>query len=295
MKQLYVDFRFHSATLKLIEKINATIRRYQQMGFKLTVRQLYYQLVTENIIPNEEKSYKHVTKVVNDGRLAGLIDWDMIEDRTRSFISRTRWENPSQILEAAAGSFHMDRWENQDYRVFCIVEKEALTNVLEGVCAKYDVPLLAARGYPSASVLRDFAVRALMPAKASHLVRILHLGDHDPSGLDMTRDLTERLQLFAEDHGKEIEVERLALNMDQINHHKPPPNPAKTTDSRFSLYRKLHGDNSWELDALNPKVISDLVGKRIEQLVDWDAWQASEDVIENHRSRLYKLAANYEE
>jgi hypothetical protein len=98
---------------------------------------------------------------------------------------------------------------------------------------------------------------------------IIHLGDHDPSGIDMSRDIEDRLSLFAECN---VEVRRIALNMDQIDEFNPPPNPAKTTDSRFGEYAARFGNESWELDALRPEMLIDLIGSEIYSLLDMDLY-----------------------
>lgn len=240
MKQQYLNIAFKPASLKLIATCEQIIESYQAMGFTLTVRQLYYQLVARDIIENTLQSYKSITSLVNDARMAGLLDWDAIEDRTRDFVRRTRWEDGAHILRAAADSFHIDMWDNQGARPIVIVEKEALVGVLQPLCHQFDVPLLAARGYPSGTVLREFVENDVYGSNGQPIV-ILHLGDHDPSGIDMSRDLEERVKLFAEDYDSEITPLRLALNYDQIEQLKPPPNPAKSTDSRFASYRKRFG------------------------------------------------------
>lgn len=290
--QAYRLFRFDPKTEDLIATCNEIIEDYLAQGFKLTVRQLYYQLVARDYIPNNERSYKRITNTVNDGRLAGLIDWDAIEDRTRAFVRRTRWDSGQQILRSAVDGFHMDMWANQSERVFVIIEKEALVGVLEPTCHKLDVPLLAARGYPSASVLREFAVEDLHFAiTEGQTPVILHLGDHDPSGIDMTRDLQERLGLFAEES---VELVRLALNMDQIEERKPPPNPAKTTDARFEDYQRKFGSESWELDALPPSFLAQLTQEAILERIDGRAWKARAKEVESVRSRIRTLAEKFD-
>lgn len=296
MRQRYRRFRFKPETLELIDKINSVIDEYVNEGFKLTVRQLYYQLVARDYIPNNERSYKQITGVINDARLAGVMDWDMIEDRTRAFERRNHWDNPGQILNAVASQYHQDLWERQPTRAFVIIEKEALASVFEGVCHEMDVPMLAARGYPSVSVLREFAVNDIIPAAQNGQdVLLLHFGDHDPSGIDMTRDLLERLELFTDDfmEGQTLSLERIALNMDQVRKYKPPPNPAKTTDARFANYQAEHGNKSWELDALSPSVLADLVRSNLEPYIDQERWDAVLDEINNHKTTLRKLAAKY--
>lgn len=287
----YRRFRFSDDTLALIDTMNAIVTDYIAQGFRLTVRQLYYQLVARDIIANNEKSYKRVTGVVNDARIGGLMDWEAIEDRTRAFVRRQRWESGKQILQTLAKTFHMDLWENQPNRLFVIIEKEALVGVLEPTCWKADVPVLAARGYPSASVLREFVVEDILPTGDSQNIVIIHLGDHDPSGMDMTRDLRERIEMFSE--GTPVELVRIALNMDQINERKPPPNPAKTTDSRFEEYRRQYGDESWELDALPPAFLAELVDTEIGKYRDSERWDERTQEIEDVRTKLTKVAKRF--
>ena len=284
-RQCYIPKNFNRDNTIMIDYMNSVIRDYQRQGYVLTVRQLYYQLVARDVIENTLQSYKRIAGLINDAKLAGEIDWDAIEDRTREFITGNHWERGSDIISACASQFKMDMWANQDFRVFVIIEKEALVGVLESTCRKWDVPILAARGYPSGTVLREFAQQQLLPAlEAGQCPIILHLGDHDPSGIDMTRDLQERIQLFSEDSITDECVNRIALTRDQIDEVNPPENPAKSTDSRFASYRKIHGTSSWELDALNPRYLNDLVSGCIKAHVDDGAWgdrQAEVDVIKD--------------
>jgi hypothetical protein len=286
--QKYQSFRFTDESLKMITMMREIVADFVRQGFVLTVRQLYYQLVARDYIPNNERSYKRITSLTNDARLAGLIDWDAIEDRTRSFVRQQRWEGGAHILEAAANSFHMDMWENQTFRPFVIIEKEALVGVLERVCHTYDVPVLAARGYPSGTVLREFAEQDI--TRYPQNIIIIHLGDHDPSGIDMTRDLRERIALFS---GYHVELERVALNMDQIEERKPPPNPAKTTDSRFADYRRNFGSDSWELDALPPSYLVELVESKISDYIDGVAWEERQAHVDGIRERIVSAAAGF--
>jgi pentatricopeptide repeat protein len=293
VKQAYKSINFRKDSLALIDTMNIIVASYMKQGFVLTVRQLYYQLVSQNVIPNTERSYKNTTSIVNDARLAGLMDWDAIEDRTRSFVRRSRWDSGRDIIDACAHSFHMDMWANQGTRVYVIIEKEALAGVMEGVCKKWDVPLLAARGYPSGTVLREFAETDLIPATDNgQEIVIFHLGDHDPSGIDMSRDLEERLTLFAGSSPEHFV--RLALNMSQIQALNPPPNPAKTTDSRFEEYRRQYGDDSWELDALTPSYLTNLIDTNVTSFIDSVAWQEREQEIADVKERIKEVAEAFE-
>lgn len=289
MKQQYQTQNFSSERLELIAYIDRICVSYMADGYTLTARQLYYQLVARNIIPNNERSYKNTTKLLSDARLAGYIDWDAIEDRTRGFITRPRWGTGKQFINSVMPQYHTDLWRNQDMRVFVIVEKEALAGVLERVCKEFDVPLLAARGYPSVSTLREFADDQIIHhAREGQNIKILHLGDHDPSGIDMTRDLEDRLNLLCGDDAEYFSIDRLALNMDQIEEHGFPPNPAKITDTRAKAYIKEHGTASWELDAMEPRLINELVRENISLHIDDNQWD--EDVARIARTKNWLLS-----
>lgn len=295
MKVAYRNFNFRADTTALIVYMNGLIETYQRQGFTLSVRQLYYQLVARDKIENTDRSYKRVASIINDGRLAGLIDWDAIEDRNRDIEIRSRWDSGASIIDACASSYHMDMWDNQFTRPYVIVEKAALVGVLGTVCRRFDVPLLAARGYPSVSIVREMVEEHIGPALASgQQVEVIHLGDHDPSGIDMTRDLQDRFQMFIEpDDFDRFTLSRIALEMSQIEEKRPPPNPAKTTDSRFQGYRKKFGDESWELDALEPSYMSDLVENHIEQFIDKSNWADRATEIDDTKNRLAKTAREW--
>lgn len=297
MRQEYTSKRFTAASERLIHVVNVILEDYQAQGFRLTVRQLYYQLVAKDLIPNKEREYKRIIRLCNDARMAGLIDWDALEDRTRFFRSQARWASGSDILQAAAESYHEDLWKDQGNRVFVIIEKDALVGILENVCRSLDVPILAARGYPSVTVLREFAEAQILPAMSEEQdVVVLHLGDHDPSGIDMTRDIRDRLDIFTSDgRGGNMSVHRIALTMDQIRELNPPENPAKETDIRFAGYVARYGHSSWELDALPPAYLEALVKDNIQDLIGTNAWKIAADRIENTKGRLKKMAQMWKE
>lgn len=292
MKRAYINHRFSRENRDLISYIDKMISEYDAAGYKLSVRQLYYQLVSRDVIPNTERSYKNTASLINDGRLAGLLDWDMIEDRGRDIEKRASWASGGDIVDSCARQFHMDLWEGQPYRPFVIVEKAALAGVMGRVCTLHDVPLLAAKGYPSVSVLRDLALYYIVPAMHNDQTPvILHLGDHDPSGIDMTRDLDDRLALFIKDAtGQSVDIQRIALTTPQIEEKNPPPNPAKVTDSRFRSYSQLYGDESWELDALEPAYLDALVDGEVTKLIDEDILAERKAEIEETKAKLAKIA-----
>jgi pentatricopeptide repeat protein len=287
----YKDIRLGAKSLALVDTCNTIIDSYTAQGFTLTLRQLYYQLVSRDILPNKQTEYKRLGDIISDARLAGLIDWHAIEDRTRNVRSMAHWDTPGQIVSACAAQFHMDMWEGQDYQPEVWIEKDALIGVIEGVCREYDVPHFSCRGYTSQSEMWVGAQRIKRYLRLGQTPVILHLGDHDPSGKDMTRDIKERLDLFT---SSDIEVRRLALNMDQVRQYNPPPNPAKLTDSRAESYIRVYGDDSWELDALEPAVIAGLIRDNLVEMIDPDKWQEREDAVSRGRAELKSVSDKWE-
>lgn len=279
----YEPKRFNKTHEGIIQIANGIIDEYAQAGFALTLRQLFYQFVARDYLPNQQRYYKMLGGIINDARLAGRIDWLAIEDRTRNLRVNPHWDSPSEIVEAAAKQYEIDKWAYQDKRVEVWIEKDALIGVIEGVCRRWDVPFFSCRGYVSQSEQWRAAMRMREHEKNGQDTILLHLGDHDPSGMDMTRDISERLN---ETFAAYCDVRRLALNMDQIQELGPPPNPAKVTDSRAPGYIRRYGDDSWELDALDPRTIERLIDSEIESLVDHDLWQEAVDRENDERERL---------
>lgn len=294
----YRDKKFRNASLKLINTCNAILDDFAGQGFELTLRQLYYQLVAKAIILNNERSYDNLGALISDARLAGLVDWDAIVDRTRNVRGLPHWNTPADIIKSTVGQFNLDLWAGQPHRMEVWVEKDALVDITDKACTPYDVKFFSCRGYTSQSEMWGASQRLMRYAEdGAERVTILHLGDHDPSGLDMTRDITERLELFCEHDGHAglIDVQRIALNMDQIRQYNPPPNPAKLTDCRAEKYIAEHGSESWELDALNPKVITDLIRKHINDGVEnTTLFKEQKELQDAHRAELEQIADSYD-
>lgn len=290
-KICYRQKRFSADRLEKINKANEIIADYQSQGYELTLRQLYYQFVSRDLIPNNQKEYKNLGDIINDARLAGLVDWYAIVDRTRNLRSLGHWTSPESIISACASQYRIDKWETQPYRIEAWVEKDALVGVLENVCNDLDVPFFSCRGYTSQSEMWAAAMRLKAYRNQDQKPLVLHLGDHDPSGIDMTRDIQDRLNEFSE--GK-IELRRLALNMPQVQQYNPPPNPAKLTDSRCEGYIREHGTESWELDALEPSVISKLIRSEVMAVRDEAKWKAALAEETEQKSQLEKVSDQWE-
>jgi hypothetical protein len=294
MKETFIQHKFSEESQRLIIIINDILREYQAQNFRLSLRQLYYQLVARDYIPNSQRSYKNTGNLVSKARLAGLIDWTMIEDRNRETVSVSHWENPGQIVRTAAQAFRIDKWANQDYHIEVMVEKDALSGVLEPVCRELDIAITANKGYSSSSTMYEIGKR--LDDKIYYnqkSVLILYLGDHDPSGIDMTRDVSERLWLFSGRDTQTVEIKRLALNYDQVNLWNPPENPAKETDVRFRAYQESYGMSSWELDAVEPVQLAELVRNEVLSRRDEDLWLAALEQEDTMRDELKRFADEY--
>jgi len=298
----YVDKRFNAEHTTIIEHANEIIAEYVAQGYDLTLRQLYYQFVARDLLANTQQNYKRLGGIISDARRAGLIDWERIVDRTRYLRTHNSWESPESIVESCAGQFNVDFWENQGYRPEVWIEKDALVGVLQTACEPWRVPYFSCRGYGSDSELWAAAQRMRGHAKGKQKIIVLHLGDHDPSGIDMTRDIEERLGLFSgagverrSGWSVSITVKRIALNMNQVDEYNPPPNPAKETDSRFAGYRHQYGDESWELDALNPTTIGNLIAEEMRAIIDTDEWAACEARRDEGRRLLGAVARQWDD
>lgn len=282
----YIPKKFNDESLRLLDIANAVIRDYESQDFVLTLRQLYYQLVTKNIFPNTAQSYNKLKGLISDGRLAGLVSWTAIEDRGRNLRGLGYQTSPAEAIRTVAAGYRRDLWAGQDFRPEVWIEKEALVGVIEQICHRLRVDFYACKGYDSQSQSWRAGRRFANYTRRGQRPIVFHLGDHDPSGIDMTRDNRDRLTMFA---GTPVIVQRLALNRPQIDQYGPPPNPAKLTDSRAEAYIAEHGQSSWELDALSPKVISDLIEGAIVKIRDPERWDAAIAEEADDRRRLDEM------
>ena len=285
----YKEISFRQKSLDLIELINSVIDEYSAQGYELTLRQAYYQLVARGYIENNERSYKNIGSLINDGRLAGLIDWNSITDRTRNLRARSHWNKPQDVIYSAKYSYLLDKWEGQPNCVEVWVEKDALVDIVGQACHPIDTPYFSCRGYTSQSEMWTAAQRFIRQKNREGRY-IIHLGDHDPSGIDMTRDIQERLEMF----GADVYVKRVALTMNQVITYNPPPNPAKITDSRCGKYIDQYGEESWELDALEPQMLTKLITNEVTALRDDAIYQAICDREEAEKRELQTVADEYQ-
>ena len=253
MKEQFKTNRIRPERQSMIDAVNNILQTYHSQGYRLTLRQLYYQLVAQGMIPNNIKEYSKLSQTCVIGRMNGLIDWDMIEDRVRIPYLEYYSNSPQEAIEDTLRQYKRDRQEGQPKHIEIWTEKDAVSNILKRVSKKFHVRLMVNRGYSSCSAMYQTYNRFYNTDKEQV---ILYVGDHDPSGLDMLRDIQERLYVFGAYAFKLIPV---ALTMSQINQYKPPPNPTKISDPRAKWYINQFGNTSWELDALSPKILKTVV------------------------------------
>lgn len=303
MKETFEPKAFRPAKLAIIAQAEKLLREYERKGYDVTVRQLYYRFIADDLFPedwidpvynaknglapdtkNTQKNYQRMVNTIGEARLAGLLDWGMIKDRARATFIQDTYPNAAEFLKRYVDHFQVDRWEGQPYHVEVMVEKQALEGILIPICEEYFVPFSANKGYSSLSMFYRTGKRL---QERTHIGKkkcvILYLGDHDPSGLGMSEDVHQRLSMFAQ---TDIEVRRLALNIDQVEALDIPDNPTKDSDSRTPAYVERFGDKCWELDAFPVDDMVELVTHEIQQFIKPVPWDRAYQRGEEQREKL---------
>jgi hypothetical protein len=293
-REQFIDWRPRDVTLGLVTTAGEICEEYSRQGLGLTLRQLYYQFVARGLLANSDKSYTVLGAAVVKGRMAGLLDWDHLEDRTRNLYGSHHESTPDDAVWSASYMYRLDKWVGQPRRVEVWVEKEALAGVVARAAGQGDVNYLACRGYMSVSEMYATAQRYRRYFTTGQDVLLLHLGDHDPSGVDMSRDIEDRLGEFLA-YDTRLEVRRIALTMDQVREYDPPPNPAKMSDSRGTGYVERYGTQSWELDALDPTTLVALINEHVDAERDQDLWDTRVAQEGLDRAQMQTLSRRWSE
>jgi hypothetical protein len=263
MKIAYTDnLGLNKANTARLETINGIIDTYRGMGYIMTLRQLYYQLVSRDIIANNLKEYQALSRLLTKGRMAGVVDWAAIEDRGRQPRLPYWCVDIADAIDDTHSGYRIDRMQGQEYYIEVWVEKDALSNIFSRVTNKYHIRLMVNKGYSSCSAMHDAYLRFQDEGRSGI---ILYFGDHDPSGKDMVRDIEARMREFGL---RDFDIVNPALSMAQVRRYRLPENPAKITDSRAKKYIEQYGVHSWELDALEPPVLTGIIETSIAEYVD---------------------------
>lgn len=278
--------RFTKKTLELLTHIDEIVNSYMERGMSITVRQVYYQCVTQNFIKNSQEEYKKIVDRIRDGRLSGLLDWDAIEDRTRYQRGNVHWSSPRAIIRAAAEQYKINTRATQPYYIECWIEKDSLVSILEDCCIELDVPCFSCRGFVSATALHDAAERFKNSDKRNI---ILYAGDHDPSGLLIPEKVSEYLGMF----GADVELKRIGITREQISELNLPPFPAKEQDGNYKRYVERTGlKSAWELDALPPEKLINIFSENINALTDFSELAKMKELERQDKTYFKKILAS---
>jgi hypothetical protein len=289
MKKKFKEIKISPKHFKQLTLINTIIEEYAEEGYKLTLRQLYYQLVSRDIIANRVQEYAKLSTLLVKGRMSGFVDWDAIEDRIRIPFLPYWVLDVEDAIKDTVEQYRLDRQECQDVYIELWVEKDALSGVLKRITSYYHINLLVNRGYSSCTAMHESYKRLKRKEDSGKTTYILYLGDHDPSGLDMIRDIRDRLEEF----GVSPKVIPIGITLKQIKKYNPPPNPAKVTDPRAKWYIKRFGNISWEVDALNPRILHQLVKLNVEKLINIDIFKEQLEKEVNDKKDLLSLKDYY--
>jgi hypothetical protein len=325
MKEQYRVTNFKAETREIIDAVSSILIQYD--GQKLSARQVYYRFLDAGMpsswidveynrkkgLPddakNTPKNYQRLISILTDARYAGLVDWDIIEDRGREPKVPSEWDSLDELVDAALEQFRLPRRSNQPRHLELWVEKDALAGVLGPIARRWHIPLIVNKGYSSASAMKVAADRMLAAVGATSVeiacascrtldanrdsrkcsscgrdaglvsiafngdgdtdfgkeVVVLYLGDHDPSGEDMVRDIETRLTEFGVPN---LTIIKIALTLEQVRRYKLPSNPAKVRDARAKAYIEKFGNDSWEVDAIPPRELNQLVERAIARFTD---------------------------
>ena len=269
--------------------VAAALEVFNQYDTAITLRQLYYRLVARLLIPNTINSYKRLSRIMVKAREQEDVPVNCLEDRSRRILGRgdVGYDSAEDYLKQKLSSlqdswkgFTMPMWEEQPVYVLISLEKDALSRLVSRVANQYSVRTFPTRGYPSFSYVQIMA-NYMQTRLAGKPTVLLYFGDFDPSGVDIERDLEDRLSRYG---AKDFKVKRIALTAEQIRHYDLPPMPVKRSDARAESFMATHGDRSVELDALDPNLLQDVVKNSILENIDVRKWNARVKKIENLQS-----------
>lgn len=239
---------------------NGIAAEHEAQGHGPTLRRLCCQMVPRDIVPNNIRSCEDLGSLVDDARLAGLVDRRAVEGRARNLRRRPHREEPQETVDAMARRHRIGCREGRESHVEARAEKDALIGIAEQIGDKPCVARFSCRGCAGQSELRGAAMRLKRRCDAGRHAALLRLGGHGPSGKGMGRGIVARLEPSGAD---DVGFRRLALDLDRIEELGPPPNPTKPSDGRAQGCIERFGYECRELDALDPSVIGRLVDENV--------------------------------
>ncbi len=270
------------------EVANLATEIVAEAGIRLTLRQIFYQLEQKHrLIPAQfqtidnikDKAYKILSDRLTKARLMGLFNWDDMIDESRRIEVVSSWTSPEDYMTTVKRAYKRDYQQSQPVRVEVWCEKTVAVNA---ITQKYRIPLVAGGGYRGKSNLYEAAQRFQDDGRP---IKILYLGDFDPSGMDIERDLTTA---FFDIWGLEVTVERVLLTREDTL-KLPSKGLANKKDPRFGKYVAKWGtDQAWELDALPPKELLSRTEAAIQKSIDMELFA---EEVERGKADIEKIAA----
>ncbi len=274
--------RTKAAVQAIRDAIFELVAEYRPM----TVRQVFYQLVSRGIIEKNEAEYKQtVCRLLVEMRRDGTLAYDSIADNTRWMRKPTTYVSLGAMLVRSQQTYRRALWDDQNCYVEIWLEKEALAGVLIDVTAEWDVPLMVTRGYPSVSFLHSAGEQI---AAADCPTYIYYFGDRDPSGVDIDRFVERELRRHAP--CADLTFERVAVLPKQIKQHRLQTRPTKKTDSRSKSFT----GESVEVDAIDPDTLRALCEKCITRHIDEQQLRRTRAVEEAERETLATITLGME-
>ena len=257
------------ASLNLID---AMVRILKEIH-PATVRAVCYRLFILKLISSMSRANTNkVGKQLVWAREQGIINWAWIVDETREAEKISSWDNPEEIISTAVNQYRKNYWTDQPNWVEVWSEKGTVRGTLAPVLKKYGVTFRVMHGYGSATSIHGIAEET---ARSNKPLVVLYVGDHDPSGLQMSEiDLPGRLKRY----GGSATIIRVALDANDVADGTELPSfeaDSKIGDPRYKWFAENYGSRCWELDALSPVVLRQRVDDEILSLLDIDLWAHS--------------------
>ena len=249
-------------SLELIEAMYAAAKAAQP----ITGRGIGYKLFAAGLIPSMDRPVmQRVYRLLKEAREQGMIPWEWIVDETRKLERRPRWDDPADFVATVSRAYRRDYWNQQPVRVEVWSEKGTVRGVLAPVLDRYGVGFRVMHGFSGATTIYDVA----QDDDGRPLI-VLYVGDYDPSGMYMSEhDLPDRLAEYGGDH---VDVTRIALLREDLDDLPSFPASDKKKDTRHSWFVRNFGDQCWELDAMDPNDLRDLVEEAIQNEIEQEAW-----------------------
>lgn len=283
----FAPWRPDRESLELVKQVRTVLELFRAY-LPVSIRQVFYRLVSTVGYPKDESSYKRLGDILNRARRAGLIDWDDFRDDGFQRSRMSSFDSPADWAEAvlhSARSYRLDRQSGQARRLVVWCEAAGMVPQLERVAKEFSVPVLCSGGFDSVTAKHSVAVEWASMGD----VTVLHLGDHDPSGVHMFGSLDEDIRAFLNglDAGGRVEFQRLAVTLDQVVELNLPTAPAKETD------RRSFDGETVQCEAIPPDELARVLERAILDRFDHPGLQGVLSLEDEQRTKLVDHVSDF--